>query len=74
MLNTAKVLTNEKYSLLANLQEASNYNKLFTNSESLKLKDTNEIIHLANTQEILNQTNKNLIVLNKYPSILFSGF
>ncbi len=74
MLNTAKVLTNEKYSLLANVQEASNYNRLFTNSENLKLNDVNEIIYVPTTKETLNHNDRNLITLNKYPSVLFSGF
>ena len=73
LLKTVKSLTNEKYILLANLQEASSYTKLFPRAEMYSLKDTKEIIHVQNSANNLAK-DTTLIALNKYPSIQFSGF
>ena len=72
LFSAAKSLTNEKLVLLANLNETTTYNKLFSNANSLSLKDSDEIIHIRKNQYAY-KPNKT-VVFKKYPSIEFSGF
>ena len=72
LFSAAKSLTNEKLVLLAKLNETTTYNKLFSNANSLSLKDTDEIIHIRKNQYSY-KPNKT-VVFKKYPSIEFSGF
>ena len=72
LFSAAKSLTNEKLVLLANLNETTTYNKLFSNANSLSLKDTDQIIHIRKNQYSY-KPNKT-VVFKKYPSIEFSGF
>ena len=75
LFTTAKSLTNKKFSLLVKVQEASSYNKLFSNANTFSLKDTQETIYLNKTnQNTGTETPKSLISFNKYPSIQFSGY
>lgn len=69
-----KSLTNENYSLLANLEEVSSYNKLFFNAEKYSFKDAGIIFYSAASDDNYNKPNKKIISFNKYPSIQFSGF
>ncbi len=72
LFSAAKTLTNQKLILLAKLQETTNYNTLFSNANSLSMKDTDEIIHIKKNNYTYNTDKK--IALNKYPSIEISGF
>ncbi len=72
LFSTAKSLTNQKLVLLAKLNETTTYNKLFSNADSLSLKDSEEIIHIRKNQSTY-KPNKS-ITFKKYPSIEFSGF
>ena len=79
LITSAKSLANQQFSLKANLQEVTSYNKLFSNAKNLSLKDSENIIRIPkNTLDNI-KTNKpisgnHLITINKYPSIQFSGF
>ena len=72
LFSAAKSLTNQKLVLLEKLNETTTYNKLFSNANSLSLKDTEEIIQIQKNQVTYNQ-NKSL-AFKKYPSIEVSGF
>lgn len=72
LFSAAKSLTNQKLVLLAKLNETTTYNKLFSNADSLSLKDSEEIIHIRKNQSVY-KPNKS-ITFKKYPSIEFSGF
>ena len=72
LFSAAKSLTNQKLALLAKLNETTTYNKLFSNANSLSLKDSEETIHLRKNQYTY-KSNKS-IAFKKYPSIEFSGF
>lgn len=72
LFSAAKSLTNQKLVLLAKLNETTAYNKLFSNADSLSLKDSEEIIHIRKNQSAY-KPNKS-ITFKKYPSIEFSGF
>ena len=75
LLNTTKSLTSEQYSLLANLQEASTYSKLFSNADAYLLKDAKKIIYIKQQNfKIKDKEDPTLIASNKYPSIQFAGF
>lgn len=74
LLTTAKSLTNEKLSLLVNLQEASSYNKLFSKLDAYPLKDTTNIIHVQTDNEDTTKQSTKVISFNKYPSVQFAGF
>jgi len=72
LFSAAKSLTNQKLILLAKLNETTTYNKLFSNADSLSLKDSEEIIHIRKNQSVY-KPNKS-ITFKRYPSIEFSGF
>ena len=73
LFSAAKSLTNQKLVLLAKLNETTTYNKLFSNANSLSLKDSEEIIHIKKKNQSVYKSNKS-IAFKKYPSIEFSGF
>ena len=72
LFSAAKSLTNQKLILLAKLNETTTYKKLFSNADSLSLKDSEETIHIRKNQYTY-KPNKST-TLKKYPSIEFSGF
>jgi hypothetical protein len=72
LFSAAKSLTNQKLVLVAKLNETTTYNKLFSNANSLSLKDSEETIHIRKNQYSY-KPNKSL-AFKKYPSIEFSGF
>ena len=72
LFSAAKSLTNQKLILLAKLNETTTYNKLFSNADSLSLKDSEEIIHIRKNQSVY-KPNKS-ITFKRYPSLEFSGF
>ncbi len=72
LFSAAKTLTNQKLILLARLQETTNYNSLFSNADSLSMKDTGEVIHIKKNNYTY-RSNKQT-AFNKYPSIEISGF
>ena len=72
LFSAAKSLTNQKLVLLEKLNETTTYNKLFSNANSLSLKDTEEVIHIRKNQYAY-KPNKSL-TFKKYSSIEFSGF
>ena len=81
LLTNLKTLSNKKLVLLGNIQEASNYNKLFSYAERLDLKDAKGIITVkTSTYQGQGQgqgqgQNKNqTLAFNKYPTIQFAGF
>lgn len=73
LLNTAKSITNKKLSLLVNLQEVSNFSKLFSNTDSFSLVDPKEVIYVNSNPQYSRQS-KSHVVINRYPSIQFAGF
>ncbi len=74
MLKNAKSLTNYQFSLEAKLQEASSYTKLFSNADNLSLVDSEQILRVNSNSNNLSEEKQNLITINKYPSLQFSGF
>ena len=73
LVSTAKSIANKKLSLLADLQEASSCNKLFSSASSFSFVDPQEIIHINASSRSVEQARKP-ITFSKYPSIQFSGF
>ena len=71
--DTAKTITNKKFNLLVNLQEATTYTKLFSASSLLSFVDPDEVIHVSNKQLALVQSKKK-IKINNYPPLQFAGF
>ena len=68
----AKSLANQKLGLVANLQETTNYNKLFSNAAVFSLKDTEENIVLIKNKH--GNKSSRLTNFKNYPPIQFSGF
>ncbi len=73
MLNSAKSMGNQQLALKVKLQETTSYNKLLSQASILSLKDAEDIVHLGNGL-IKGIKYSKLVVVNQYPSILFSGF
>ncbi|MBI3591869.1 MAG: hypothetical protein HY094_10885 [Candidatus Melainabacteria bacterium] len=75
LLNTTRSLTSERYSLLANLQEASTYKKLFLNADIYSLKDAKKIIYIKQSGiKVQDKEDSRLIASSNYPVIQFAGF
>src|SRR3989338_19476 len=72
--DNAKNLANKKSVLLAKVNQASSYNKLFLNAELYKMEDSKEIIYVKNTNERNNNIYSKVNQIKKYPSIQFAGF
>lgn len=69
-----RTLTNQNLGLLANLQETTSYNRLFSGADALSLVDSEETIYInANTTSTPKQI-KRALSFKKYPSIQFAGF
>ena len=69
-----QTLTNQNLGLLANLQETTSYNRLFSNADSLSFVDSKETIYInANAINAPKQIKRSL-AFKKYPSIQFAGF
>ncbi len=73
MLNSAKSMGNQQLALEVKLQETTSYNKLLSQASILSLKDAKDIMHLGNGL-IKGIKSSKIIIVNQYPSILFSGF
>ena len=74
ILKSAKSLTNKKLQLQATVQEASSYSLLFNSASTLSLMDSEEVIHLNSNSVKIEKQKNNLLTINKYPSLQFTGF
>ena len=72
LITSTKRLTNKKFELLFNLQEATNYNKLFLKAKSFSMKDSDEVLHINGKPN--SEISKEFIIYRKYPYMEFSGF
>ena len=72
LLSNTKRLTNEKFELLAGLQEATSARVLFSKAENLSMKDSEETIYLNDKapQSLKEEFNFH----KKHPHMEFSGF
>lgn len=73
LFDTVRSQTNERFALLAELQEASSYSKLFSGARLLSFEDPKEIIRVNSGDQLL-QKFKVYTTYNEYPSVRFVGF